>query len=139
MAKYAIVKNGRVVNVVVADFQLQPDWIDLTGVEPQPSKGWFYDGTDFTQGEFSKDLGSKITPRAFLKRFPAQARKQATARSKSNVDVEDFFLLLRLSQYVDLNDSDVSDALSLLQSLNILTQAEVDAILNDPVQENELP
>jgi hypothetical protein len=45
--KYAIIENGVVTNVVVAeaDYAAQQGWIECNAVNP----GWKYDGTTFTE------------------------------------------------------------------------------------------
>lgn len=52
MITYAMIKDGTVVNVVLAnvDDPLDPDytWVDITSMTPQPSINYTYDGTTFT-------------------------------------------------------------------------------------------
>jgi len=45
-ALFALITEGRVSNVIVAD--AWPDGVDLTGLTPQPGIGWAYDGSVFT-------------------------------------------------------------------------------------------
>lgn len=42
----AVIKNGKVENIIVAD--ARPDGIDVTATDPRPGVGWSYDGTTFT-------------------------------------------------------------------------------------------
>jgi hypothetical protein len=55
MAQYALVLNGKVENFVVADSEaalgemafIYEHIVDVTSNEPQPGRGWSYDGTMF--------------------------------------------------------------------------------------------
>jgi hypothetical protein len=55
MAQYALVLNGKVENFVVADSEaalgemafIYEHIVDVTSNEPQPGRGWSYDGTTF--------------------------------------------------------------------------------------------
>lgn len=48
---YAKIENGLVVNTQVAQpsdyFDPNDIWIDITNIDPQPCRGWTYDGTNF--------------------------------------------------------------------------------------------
>ena len=49
MPNYAIVTDGTVTNVVVADpSAAQPGWAAIDGTTPTPGIGWAYDGTTWT-------------------------------------------------------------------------------------------
>lgn len=79
MAEYALIRGGRVANVIVADAafaaRVAGDWaavVDVSALTPRPGPGWAHDGTSFTapaQPEPSTD--------------PAEARL-AAARAKWN-------------------------------------------------------
>jgi len=55
MAQYALVVNGKVEKFVVADSEaaigemafIYEHIVDVTSNEPQPGRGWSYDGTNF--------------------------------------------------------------------------------------------
>jgi len=73
MIKYAIVINGIVDSLAMAEAPQAANWIDIDGEIPQPSKGWLYNETSFT----FKDPGIgnrpsryvRITTEAFWERF----------------------------------------------------------------------
>jgi hypothetical protein len=52
---HAVIENGYIVNVVVADQAFMDQWypgsVDITGMDPMPGIGWSYDGTTFAPPE----------------------------------------------------------------------------------------
>lgn len=60
MKTYALIFNGLVDNLIVADEDPNPSWtpaaleiwdavVDVTGLDPRPAIGWVYDGTTFAE------------------------------------------------------------------------------------------
>jgi hypothetical protein len=77
MNKYAIVINGIVDSLAMAEAPQASNWVPIDGEYPQPTKGWLYDSVSFT----FKDPGignrpsryNRITAEAFWERFsPAE-------------------------------------------------------------------
>lgn len=144
--RYAVLDNqtgeaGKVIGVVKAKAPKNAGWVKLTSETAQVSSYWEYDGAgNFTYAEAPPpDYGTKMSVRAFLKRLSPQARKDILQKSKNDINLEDFLLLLRTSAYVDLADPDVTEGLDYLVATNTLTEAEKDVVLNSPVAVQELP
>lgn len=45
--RYAILNGSTVDNIAIADEPMLDTWIDLTGITPEPSYGWVYEGGVF--------------------------------------------------------------------------------------------
>lgn len=53
MARWALIEDGMVTNVVLDDVAPTPDAVDVTGVHVGP--GWLYDGQTFTEPPETED------------------------------------------------------------------------------------
>jgi hypothetical protein len=79
--------------------------------------GWTFDAPRWTSYEF-------------LNRFTSQERRQIWALANSNDDVADFLMLSQAAQEVISDDPNTIAGMYLLVSLNILTNARKEEILN---------
>jgi hypothetical protein len=79
--------------------------------------GWTFDAPRWTSYEF-------------LNRFTSQERRQIWALANSNDDVADFLMLSQAAQEVISDDPNTIAGMNLLVSLNILTNARKEEILN---------
>lgn len=59
--KYAIIENGKVVNIVLAEEPLQPNWVPCTN----EGIGWVYDGETFEEPE-AINPSAPVDPCEFL-------------------------------------------------------------------------
>lgn len=83
------------------------------------------------------DYGTRITPRAFLKRIPREARLTVLERASTNVSYQDYVMDLESSKYIDLEDPDTEAGLLFLVSEGLITETDVQSILTDRVTEIE--
>ena len=83
------------------------------------------------------NYGSKISRLAFKLRMTADERKKIRVLSESNDDLYDFTDLLSDSTYVDLQDSQTIYGVTLLVSVELLTEERGNIILNSPVTKSE--
>jgi hypothetical protein len=90
----------------------------------------------FTLHETVVDYGSKITIRAFSQRLNPVIR--ASIRKSTDDIVIDIREDLKMASLVDLKDSDVITSLKYLVYIEIMTQDEINLVLDKPVSENEL-
>lgn len=153
---YALIKNGIVQNVIVADEEFissisdQYDHIEALDT-PEEQKvagpGWLYDSIagEFTSPPEPEEIKTwKITKLAFKNRFPRAKWIAAKFASQSDPIMADFFETFELSTFIDLQSaSAINDVTSLSQEgvpeSFRLTQEEVDDVLNVPAQPHELP
>lgn len=136
--KYAIINNGKVENIVIADEAFGGNWVNIDALNPQPGMGWDYAGNSvfvepaqpvqpplINETEFLIDLGP------FFDRFgPA---KMAILTSSDAV-VKAIMQDLSIRKWVDLKRADVFQALMYVGSVvPALTTELQSSIINDPV------
>lgn len=127
-------------NVVLADDPLDPAWIDLSNIEPQPGPGWSY-----TQGAFAPPPPPPLPPNIITK-VAMLTRRLTTAEfvkiltaAKSDPAIEAWKYVFDAASQVDLDSQNTKDGMALLVAKGLLTQARADAILTAPVQPEERP
>lgn len=146
--RYALIKNGIVENVIVAEadfiqhIQAQYDHIealDTPDEEKVGGPGWSYDAVTgtFTEPVIQPDTTPvveswKITKLAFKNRFPRA--KWIAARSSTYPALVDFFESFDLATHINLKSDELITAVTSLsvESTPVefkLTQEEVDAVL----------
>lgn len=140
MTRYAIVSDGCVINIVVSETAIEPDWI-------QNPPNTVNIGDRFVDGNFVKSptqaiTSTKITQLAFLNRFTDDEAVDIDLASMGTT--RDAALLRRYLQkvnaatHIDLSRTDLAEDLQKLVTFNILTQERVTTILTSPIQDHEI-
>lgn len=141
--RFAIISAvGLVENVAIADDPLEPSWIDLTGVDPQPGPGWSY-----SDGVFVAPAAPPAPPEVRVISKVAMLTKRLTTAefvgiiqaSKTDPAIEAWRIVFDAATQVDLDSPNTRDGMALLVTKRLLTQARADAILGNPVQPDERP
>ena len=134
---------GLVENVVLADDALDPAWIDLTDIDPQPGPGWSY-----SEGVFTAPPAPPAPPPLpnIITKVSMLTRRLTTAEfvgiltaAKTDPAIEAWKYVFDAASQVDLDSENTRSGMALLVSKKLLTQARADAILTDPVQPEERP
>ena len=142
--RFAILNAASIVeNVALAEDSLDPAWIDLTDIDPQPGIGWSY-----TEGAFTPPPAPPppppepriITKVAMLTRRLAQAEFVGIlAAAKTDVAIEAWKYVFDAASTIDLDGQNTRGGMTLLVSKGLLTQARADEILGAPVTDAERP
>lgn len=130
--RIAIIENGVVVNIILAD----PGWLadnGLNGIvipdDLTVSIGWLWNGDSFAQP--APDPASPVMSRlAFMRRFTMQERIAIRAAVPTDPVLADVNALLELAQEVSLDDPDTQMAIGYMTQLGILTAERAAEILN---------
>lgn len=141
MIKYAILGSKPVYGGKVVGFALSNDgpkrtWVDITGVSPVPAVGWVYDGDSFHPPVETETPTPPrvITPLAMSNRIGATGKEVAIEiASETDAEVRVAVRKLTLATYIDLDLPQNALLLALLQAKSLLTQDDVDAIINTPI------
>lgn len=80
-----------------------------------------------------------ITKVAMISRFTPQEYVGIVGATKTDVEVQAWYDLFQAATVVNLEDQRTVSGINALVPKNLLTQARADAILTDPVQDNERP
>lgn len=142
MARYAIVNAANIVyNIVISDSSLDIDglWVDLTGVNPEPSIGWLYVNGTFSPPPSSPLLPNIITKIAMITRFTDSEFTGILAASKTDVEVEGWYARFYAAATINLDDQRTINGMAMLVAKNLLTAPRAHQILTDPVQPDERP
>jgi hypothetical protein len=145
---HAVVENGFVVNVVVADQAFMDKWypgsVDITGMDPMPGIGWAYDGTTFKPPE--PELPPIPIPKPPIVVFSTQGFRArytldeliAVDNCDSNASIKpnDKKRMNTINTSVIANDTinithqNVIDAVNFEAQIGLITQARADQILD---------
>ena len=90
----ALIENGTVVNVIVADSW--PGGIDITDLTPRPGPGWTYDGEAFAAPEPVAPVIAttpRITHFGFLSRLTPQERAAVRSATANDPILDDAMFL----------------------------------------------
>ena len=151
---YALIKNGVVENIIVADEAFVSTLTGYDHIEaldtPEEQKvagpGWLYDAVtgEFSEPPVVNNDTWKITKLAFKNRFPRQKWIAAKAASSVNQEIADFFETFNLATYIDLEREDTIADVSYLKNELIpesfrLTEAEYAAVMLVPAKPEEIP
>lgn len=142
---YALIKNGAVANVIVADEEfiatIQAEWdavINVTDLNPKPAVGWAYGEGVFT-APTEPETPAPAEPRhitvgAFFDRFGA-AKWEILASTDPLVQamVRD----VSVRKFIDLDRPDLLQGLVMVQSRGL--DIDPQAIVSAPVQPEEKP
>lgn len=154
--EYALIKDGRVVNIAIADAktarELPGTWVPAAGA----GIGWLYADGVFTPPaseqptEGPPEAGQRITRLAFRKRF-TQAEKvmlelaalddpAAPQAQRANAAAMRAYLKdVDAAQFIDLADAHTVAGVQALENAGLLADGRADEILSQPVQPDEAP
>ena len=142
--RFAILNAASIVeNVALAEDPLDPAWVDLTDIDPQPGIGWSYKEGAFTPPPAPPAPPPEariITKVSMLTRRLTQAEFVGIlVAAKTDPAIEAWKYVFDAASQVDLDSQNTRDGMALLVSKKLLTQARADAILEAPVQPEERP
>lgn len=145
--RYALIKNGKVDNVIIADADFiaqitdQYDHIELLDTPEEQTvsgPGWTWDGKSFTQPIIDTGLATpeqrKISVGAFFDRFGDQ---KYPILASANPMVKAIIQDASVRTFIDLENPQLPMGLSLIQSAGFTIDAT--KIITDPIQPTELP
>ena len=152
---FAIIENGVVANVIVADEW--PDGINVTDLTPRPGVGWLYDGQGFTPpaAEPEPELptspdgpGPFLTNYAFDMRYTLPERiaiKRLADERSTDGTYTDTALAVQVNieraqkaQYVDTKLQATRKGVMQFVTLGVLSEARALEILDAPIQPHEM-
>lgn len=151
--EYALIKNGTVEQVIVADdsfvAQLQ-GWqrIERIDVAPHAGRGigvgWGWSqGAGYTAPaqapEPTPPADRRLAPASFKRRLTQQERIAIRQAAKVNDAVYDFMDLLNSSKFVDLDDPLTQAGLQQMEAAGLMAAGRADAVLAAPVLPTERP
>lgn len=142
--RFAILNAASIVeNVALADDALDPAWIDLTNLDPQPGPGWSY-----SEGSFAPPPAPPAPPPLprIITKVSMLTRRLTTAEfvgiltaAKTDVAIEAWKYVFDAASQIDLDAPNTKDGMALLVAKNLLTQERADEILGAEVQPEERP
>lgn len=134
---YVIVENGVVVNRVVSESALEPNWF----ASETAQIGWTYDGTTFRPPAPTPPPAPTwtITKVAFVSRFTSAEYVGIVSASNSDPTVQAWYDLLFIANNIDLQDQRTIDGVNFMVSKNLLTSDRANEILNTPAAPSEKP
>ena len=128
---------------------IEQDTTPSVVLDPWPNGFWVqcpdWVGPDcvYENGEFLKipppPLLPIITKVAFISRFTPQEYVGVVAATKTDVEVQAWYDLFQAANVVDLSDPRTIAGVNSFVTKGLLTQERANAILTDPVQDNERP
>lgn len=124
--QYAIIENGTVTNMAVADIPLAANWIetDTAGI------GWTYADGVFTPPVVVPPPPVRVLSKvAYLKRFTQTERINIRAAAAVNPVVDDYVQLLNLTNEVDLDAPDTVGGVNALEAAGLLSAGRAAEIL----------
>jgi len=146
----AIIENGTVANVIVAD--AWPNSIDVTDMTPRPGPGWAYDGATFTPpasqqpepdpnpdgnglflSNYAFDMRYTLPERIAIKRLADQRNPDGSYTDTAlavQVNVE----RAQKAKFVNPQRAETRNGVMQFVALGVLTQARALEILDAPIQ-----
>jgi len=124
---YAIIENGVVVNVALADSPIDQHWIatEVAGI------GWAWDGQNFFAPSVpaAAPTARDLTPVQYLKRFTQAERIAIRAAAASNPVVNDYLQLMNaVTDVVHLDDPDTVAGLNAMEAAGLIGTGRAAAI-----------
>jgi hypothetical protein len=141
---HAVVEDGIVANVVVADQAFMDKWypgsVDITGMDPMPGIGWAYDGTTFTPPKLPppEPVPAKTTfsTQHFRARYMLDELMMVDNYVNYLVKKKDLERMNTINTSMIANDAinithqNVIDAVNFEAQVGLITQARADQILD---------
>jgi len=132
-ALFALIADGRVSNVIVAD--AWPDGVDLAGITPQPGIGWSYDGKTFTAPQPEPVTTAPFMSHfGFLNRFTPQQRlaiRALTDKTSQPYDpiLDDAMFLFNSAERIDVGLLMTQQLVGYMASIGLVPPAQIPALL----------
>ena len=130
----AIIENGVVANVIVAD--AWPSGIDITNFTPRPGPGWTYDGTTFSPPAPPAPAPSAPTTTPFMSHFGFLSRltpqERTAVRSATATDpvLDDAMFLFNSAERIDVTLPTTQQLVGYLAQQGHITQSRVPELLS---------
>ncbi len=155
--EYALIKNGIVENVIVADEDfitlITPEWDHIERIDTPAEQalgvgiGWSYVDNQFVapvvETPTPVELPKKITRLAFLNRFTdAEAVAIDLASIGATPEAASIRLYLKkvdAATYIDLDDASTRSGVQALETIGLLGTGRALEILDAPIQSTERP
>lgn len=140
MKKVAILNNGLVDNIAIAAASyINPLWIDITDLIPQPAVGWAYTNGAFIAPDTIEvppppPIKHYISVGAFFDRFGAL---KWAILADSNPGVQALIKDCAVRKFIDLDNAELPYGLDMLTAAG--HPIDKAAILTAPIAPNELP
>lgn len=135
MKRFAIIQNGTVTNIVVAEESMDAGWIQNP---PAPvSVGWNYGGGKFTEPDKKDPSSVKITKLAFRNRFTFYEKVLIETAAEGDATVRVLLKDQEAATFIDLARLDTQQGVQLLVSKNLITTERADTVLSLSVQPEE--
>lgn len=135
MSKYAIIVDTIVSNIVLSDSSLQPNWILIDGLIPQPGIGWSYVNSTFYSPPVPQPaLIYSISLKNFWRRFLISERETlqnilATGTQAQKNKLNAFRDYLNTGGNVELNDDYVITSVNLMEIAGVIGAGRATIIL----------
>ena len=130
MRTLAIIENGIVANVIIAD--AWPNAVDVTDLTPRPGPGWTYDGQSFAppaQSEPVVQTTPYMTQYGWLSRITQPKRTAIRNLAKTDEVVEDALFLFQIAGRIDVSLPETQQLVGYLQMLGIIDANDAAALL----------
>jgi len=140
MAEYALIENGKVVNIIVAP-EGWPEGINITTLVPKPGIGWDFDGTNFTPEASTTPVTlptttTKMTHLGFIDRMTAAEWAAFEGLLASSAEARFAKAKFDVARDVDVSRADVQAFAYVLRAVGVLATDERVAALLAPIDIN---
>jgi len=135
MKRFAIIENGAVTNIVVAEESMDAGWIQ--NPPASVSVGWNYGGGKFVAPDKKSPTSVKITKLAFRNRFTFSEKVLIETAAEGDATVRVLLKDQEAATFIDLARLDTQQGVQLLVSKNLITAERSDAILSISIQPEE--
>lgn len=134
---YVVVENGMVINRVVSDVALEPNWIQHDTAQI----GWSYDGVNFIPPPPPPPPPDTwvISKIAFISRMSSSEYIGIVTATSSDPAVKAWYDMLFLANAINLQDQRTIDGVNFMVSKNLLAQETAQKILTTPCGLGETP
>lgn len=143
MGLYAVIKNGVVNGIAIADAPIEADgeWICVDNLDPTPGPFWKYENGVFSPPVVPPEvvLPKIITKVAFRFRMTDAEYVGILSAAKTDVEVAAWIETFNMVSQIDLDNQRTKDGVANLVSKSLLTQDRATEILTAPVQDSERP
>lgn len=128
--KYAIIGNGIVGNIAIADGPLGSNWVAIG--EQACGIGWTYDGTTFTATvipEYVAPVIRTLTKLEYMNRFTDAELAGIYTAAKSVIQVEIWLEKFKLASEIYLDDPHTVSGLQAMEASGLLAAGRAAGIL----------
>lgn len=123
MGRYAVIKNGRIQNIAVADSPVETDglWVCIDDLDPMPVNGWAYE-----DGVFSESPIPIYVPSSKIK--SALSGEWSSIESSADADVQAWATKVNGNDQL-VYDQQYDSDLKMLLDKGLITTAHLDRLL----------